>query len=343
MTNSERDRHVRAVRALTRFHFGRRNRRRLRRDAARDRASSNQWGWHENIIGVGVSWKRANGRRHPRAPCITFYVLRKEPRRRLLPRERIPERLDFESVDAGVQTDVVEVPGHFVAHASRVRPVRPGAEVGHVRGGRGTLGPIVQKVGGSTVLALSCSHVLARSGNIEDVGRKIEQPVSENVADAVGTLTEFTVIRAGSLVTADVALAALSVPAASRVLGSTVIPATFSPREAKDFGAIAGAKTVLFGSVTRGAQGDIEAFEATLTIDEMPFVNGPVQLSRVVTYNTSCAKGDSGGLVMSGQAGEKSMILGIHTAGRSDGQMGVFQPIGPIMSRFNLALVTASN
>ena len=78
MTTRERDRHVRAVRALTRFHFGRRTRRRLKRDAARDRASSAQWGWHENIIGIGVSWKREKGRRQRRTPCITFYVLRKE-------------------------------------------------------------------------------------------------------------------------------------------------------------------------------------------------------------------------------------------------------------------------
>lgn len=105
MTTRERDRHVRAVRALTRFHFGRRTRRRLKRDAARDRASSAQWGWHENIIGIGVSWKREKGRRQRRTPCITFHVLRKEPKRRLLPTELIPECLDFQSIDAGVLTD----------------------------------------------------------------------------------------------------------------------------------------------------------------------------------------------------------------------------------------------
>lgn len=232
------------------------------------------------------------------------------------------------------------MPGHFVAHGTRVRPVKPGADVGHVRGGRGTLGPIVQKVGGSTVLALSCSHVLARSGNIEDVGRQIEQPASEGVTDVVGTLTEFSIIRAGSLMTADVALAKLSVPAEPRVFGSNVVPATFSPREAKDYADMAGARTILFGTMNRGAEGDIEAFEATFTIDEIPFVNGAVRFSGLVTYNTRCEKGDSGGLVMSGESGEGSMILGIHTAGRSDGQMGVFQPIGPIMSRLNLALVT---
>ena len=70
----------------------------------------------------------------------------------------------------------------------------------------------------------------------------------------------------------------------------------------------------------------------------MPFVAGHVEFSGLVAYKTRSAKGDSGGLVMSGEPGEQSTVIGIHTAGRSDGKMGLFQPIGPIMAKFGLEL-----
>jgi hypothetical protein len=338
MGKSERMAGVRAVRALTRFHCAGAWRRRFTRDAARDRRASASWGWHENVVGMGVSWKREGGRRNTDALCVTFFVLRKEPKRRLLLRERIPEHLDFESVDGNLATDIVEVPGRPVAHAIKVRPIKPRCEVGHSRGGRGTLGPVVRRIGSTKPLALSCSHVIARSGVLEDFGKRIEQPVSEEVTDVVGNLIEFSILRSGTLVTSDVALATLSVDADPTVLGSTIVPDAASILAAKDFEI--GARTVLFGQVTDGARGEVEAFEATWDIDEMPFVNGPVEFSGLVAYSTRSAKGDSGGLVMSGEPGEESLILGLHTAGRSDGRMGLFQPIGPIMSRLDLELAT---
>jgi hypothetical protein len=339
MAGSEQARNVRAVRALTRFHFAGAERRTFTPAAARDRRATAFWGWHENLVGIGVSWKRERGVRRPHVLCVTFFVLRKEPTRRLLRRQRIPECLELESVDARVLTDVVEVPGRCVAHAGlRVRPVRPRAEVGHMRGGRGTLGPIVRRVGDTKPLALSCSHVIARSGVIEDFGRKIEQPAGGDGMDVIGSLVDFTVIRTGTLVTADVALAALSVEATPAVLGSTLVPGAVSARTAKEFDV--GTRTVLFGHVTNGARGEVEAFESTWEIDEMPFVNGRVEFSGLVAYRTRCARGDSGGLVMSGRVGEESLVHGLHTAGRVDGRMGLFQPIGPILSRFDLRLIS---
>lgn len=288
------------------------------------------------MVGIGVSRKRESGRRSADAACVTFYVLRKEPKHRLLRRERIPECLEFDSVDGDILTDVVELPGRFVAHAPRHRPIRPGAEVGHVRGGRGTLGAVVLQGTSTQPLALSCSHVLARSGKIEEFGRQIEQPVGDNASDVVGSLRDFTVLRSGSLATADVALATLTVDAVPAIVGSEVIPDQASDMQAKDFRV--GMKTVLIGSVSPGARGEVEAFESTFDIDEMPFVTGPVQFSGLVAYRSRCAKGDSGGLVMSGDPAQRSLVLGLHTAGRADGKLGLFQPIGPIMSKFNLRL-----
>jgi hypothetical protein len=327
---------VRAVRALTRFHYAVGRRRKFTRPAARDRRASTSWGWHENVIGMGVSLKREAGQRKADALCVTFYVLRKEPKRRLLGRERIPERLEFESVDGAVLTDVVEVPGRLVAHAPHLRPVQPGAEVGHMRGGRGTLGPLVVQGAGNDPLALSCSHVLARSGRIDDFGKQIEQPVGDSAGDVVGTLIDFTVLKPKTLTTADVAIASLSVAAEPAIAGHQLVPASASAKQAKDFKV--GTKTILFGAVTVGARGEVEAFESTFDIDEMPFVSGPIHFSGLVAYRGRCAKGDSGGLIMSGEPEEKSLVLGLHTAGRSDGKLGLFQPLGPIMTRFNLRL-----
>jgi hypothetical protein len=325
---------------LTRLHY-RPQRHRLKRAAARDRATSAAWGWHENVVGLGVGWKRVEGRRGRGEPCVTFYVLRKEPSRRLLARERIPNCLELASIETEVLTDVVQVPGRFVAHARRERPVRPRAEVGHVRGGRGTVGPIVTKGGSPSVFLLSCSHVIARSGGLIDFGKNVEQPVGDDEADVIGTVTDFTDLSSAGTVTADVALARLTVPAAPAIGGTGIVPTTFSPRAARDFDR--GTRTVLYGHVTNGARGSIEAFESTWEIDEMPFVTGRVHFAGLVAYTTRCAKGDSGGLVMSGRAGEEATVLGIHTAGGADGRMGLFQPIAPIMKKYGLALATAAS
>jgi hypothetical protein len=271
--------------------------------------------------------------------CVTFFVLRKEPKQRLLLRQRIPSRLDLDSVSASVTTDVVEMPGRCVAHAGRIRPLQSRAEVGHARGGLGTLGLIVRKIGTTAPdLALSCSHVLARSGALADFGKSIEQPVKGS-PETVGTLTEdFSTLRSGTLATFDVALARLTVPAATGIAGSTVVPRTFSPKTARDF--TPGEKTVLFGGVSGQVRGKIAAFASTFDIAEMPFVTGHVEFSGLVAYETRSDRGDSGSVVMSGQPGEESVVLGIHTAGRTDGKMGLFQPIGPIMSKFGLELMT---
>lgn len=343
MTNHDHLPGVRAVRALTRFHYAGAERRTFTRDAARDRRASASWGWHENVVGIGVGWKRVDGARITDAFCVTFFVLRKEPVRRLLRRQRIPSRLAFESAEANVMTDVVEVPGRCVAHAgTRVRPVRPGAEIGHSRGGRGTLGLIVRRIGTQAPLALSCSHVIARSGALADFGRSIEQPVGDLGAEIVGVLTDdVTILRSGTLATADVALARLTVDAKSGVVGSMVIPRTVSTKPAGEFAV--GTRTRLFGAVTPDATGRIAAVQSTWDIAEMPFVNGHVEFSDLVAYETRSAKGDSGGLVMSGEPGEESVVFGIHTAGREDGKLGLFQPIGPLMKRFNLELVPSTS
>lgn len=328
---------VRAVGALTRFHCVGAHRRTFSRRAQRDRRHSAAWGWHDNVVGMGVSWKRVHDAIVPEELCVTFFVLRKESPRRLLRRERIPPRLDLDSVEASVITDVIELPGRCVAHGNRIRPLKSRAEVGHARGGLGTLGLIVRKIGTTGPdLALSCSHVLARSGALADFGKSIEQPTGQ-AGETIGSLTDdFSTLRSGTLATFDVALARLTVETATGIEGSPVVPKAISPKAAKDFRP--GERTVLFGSTSGRVEGRIATFASTFDIAEMPFVNGHVEFSGLVAYETRSGKGDSGGVVMSGEPGQESTVLGIHTAGRTDGKLGLFQPIAPIMSKFGLEL-----
>jgi hypothetical protein len=274
----------------------------------------------------------------PNELCVTFFVLRKEPKNRLLVRQRIPSRLEIESASAVVTTDVVAMPGRCVAHGKIVRPLQSGAEVGHTRGGLGTLGLIVRKVGTtSPQFALSCSHVIARSGALAEFGKSVEQPAGA-AGETIGALTDdFSTLRSGTLATFDVALARLSREAATGIVGSAVVPKRVSSKTAKEFKP--GDKTVLFGAVSGEVKGRIAAFESTFDIAEVPFVTGHVEFSGLVAYETRSAKGDSGGAVLSGQPGDESIVLGIHTAGRTDGKLGLFQPIGPIMKKFALELV----
>ena len=266
---------------------------------------------------------------------MTFFVLRKEPKKRLLQRQRIPERLELESADAIVTTDVVQLPGRCVAHAGPTLKSR--MEMGHARGGLGTLGLIVRKIGTTSALALSCSHAIARAGDLLDFGKSVVHPAGSAGA-TVGSLTDdVSTLRSGTLATFDVALARLSSPAVAGIVGSTVLPKQCSTKGAKDFKP--GTKTVLFGAVSGEQRGEVDNFQSTFDIAEMPFVAGHVEFSGLVAYKTRSAKGDSGGLVMSGEPGEQSTVIGIHTAGRSDGKLGLFQPIGPIMAKFGLELM----
>jgi hypothetical protein len=316
-------------------------RRRSGKNAAavrRDRKRTSGWGWRTNIVGVGVGSKRAEGKRTKGPECVTLFVRRKLPESRLLEHERIPQWLELDSGPGRVLTDVIPLGSRPVAHAGRVRPLQPGAEIGHSRGGRGTLGPIVRRIGRNERLALSCSHVLALSGRLFEGILDIEQPVmdgSDNTNDLVGTLVEgFSVLRGGTsaINSHDVAMATLTATADPAVLATGVTPLTASPLSRFTVGT----RTRLQGAVTPDALGRVLAHGATFTIGEMPFVNGVVPFTGLIAYETRCARGDSGAAVM--QDGTQE-LLGLHTAGISEERFGLFQPIGPILERLGLELI----
>jgi hypothetical protein len=306
----------------------------------RDRKRTSGWGWRDNIIGVGVGVKQTGGKRTKDADCVTLFVRQKLPPSRLRRSELVPEWLELESGHGRVLTDLIALGSRPVAHAARVRPLQPGAEIGHSRGGRGTLGPIVRRIGRNEKLALSCSHVLALSGRLFDGIVDIEQPVtdgSDNTNDLVGRVLDgFSVLKSGSSASNrdDVAIAKLSVTADPALLTTGTTPLTASTLSRFPVGT----RTRLQGVVTTDAPGRVLAHGATFTIGEMPFVNGEVPFTGLIAYETRCARGDSGAAVM--QDGTQE-VLGLHTAGIAEERFGLFQPIGPILARLGLELVVA--
>jgi hypothetical protein len=334
-------REIETVRTLTTLHCSQ-HRQNLPPNTAlyRDWAETHAWGWQENIIGFGVSRKRTAGHRVKGQISVTVFVKRKAARAHMLAKEVIPERLTLASVGAEVVTDIVQLRARPVAQAAgQIRPLRPGADIGHRHGLRGTVGLIVRRVGQPEVkLALSCSHVLARSGYDVQINDEVDQPLAP--ANQVGTLDSFsTIFPKNTKNTEDFALAALTVAATPALLGSGTVIQSASQLTAAQFKP--GWKTQRSSLVGSGLNraGTIRAFQSTWTVDHMPFVGSSI-FADVVAYDTPNAEGDSGAAVLNAAGTE---VWGIHFAGSPSDKLGLFLPIGPILQKHHLELVTEAN
>jgi hypothetical protein len=325
---------VKAVRALTRLQYGRRSRGTAGRAAQRDRRLSRDWGWPDNIVGIGASRKQVGGEVLHGTPTVTIFVRRKRPRERLAASERVPELLHLATVGVDVVTDVVEIGSVPQAHAPIVRPLRPGCGGAHFLGEEGTLGLIVTQNGRPDPLILSCSHVLARSG-LAGEGDVIEQPLgAAGITDAVAELTSvFTTLSTAGVNTEDIALARILdvIPRSNILLQSNAAVTSVSPLRADQF--TAGTPTRLLGLMSPDARGNTITSESSFRVRDMPGV-GDVRFTGLVAYRTECAGGDSGALVVSEDA---TTALGLHLAGTPTG-LGLFLPLGPVFENHGLAL-----
>jgi hypothetical protein len=93
----------------------------------------------------------------------------------------------------------------------RVRPLRPGASIGHPDVTAGTLGGFVRRPGTDGLLALSNNHVLAHSNAATEGDPALQPGVADGgtVADRIGALTAFVRLAAGPGNLVDAAVAAL--------------------------------------------------------------------------------------------------------------------------------------
>ncbi len=144
-----------------------------------------------NVVACGVGYK-IKGEQQTDIPSVVVSVIRKEPPEDLSPEDLIPKTVNE------VPTDVIET-GTIVAYGLNrriaMRPVRPGASIGHLNGSGGTLSCIVRR--GADYFMLSNNHVLALVNEAKP-GDPILQPASADggtALDIVGQLTEFIPIR----------------------------------------------------------------------------------------------------------------------------------------------------
>lgn len=326
----------RASEVLTSLHFGRKTSiKRLSKAKGRDRRVTLHWGWRSHIRGIGAGYKRVSGEVDRNVPCLTIYVRRKFPRGRLPEPERIPDRLFLATLGTQVQTDIIEVRNPIVAHAAT--NIQPGQDVAHQFGELGTLGLLARGTASGNVFALGCSHVLARSGVQANPGDFVEHPPlfarTQLDQNEFGKLTRtFTELNSTDTFEEDFALAVVDVPFKIALAGSGVVVDSIADAGQ---GFEVGLGTSIQGFRTNGAPGKVINPQWSGQVQEVPFV-GTVNFSNLVPYSTMCAPGDSGAAVL--QLGT-STVLGLHVAGSSDDQFGLFMPLFQIFKSLDLNLL----
>ncbi len=224
---------------------------------------------------------------------------------------------------------------HHPVMAHSAVNIRPGVEVAHRFGEPGTLGLLVRQGADLTVLAASCSHVLAREG-LASAGDFVEHPMlispGGGEQNEFGRLTStFTILNQSDTFEEDFALAAVDVPhVASLASNGTVINSVADSSQ----GFSPGTPTSLQGFRSPDVSGEIINPEWHGII-EMALV-GDVQFQNLVPYSPGGVAGDSGAAVL--EAGT-STVLGLHVGGSNS--CGLFMPLWPVFQRLGLTLVTS--
>ncbi len=305
----------------------------------KDLSQVTSWHWRSNIIGFAVGEKYANRQPVQGQLCLKFFVREKLAKSRLKPSERIPPQLRLESVEDEIVTDVEPFPGTPVAHGGqRIRPLRPGASIGHFLGTSGTIGLIVKQVNSDKPLLLSCSHILARGG-LAQSGDPIEQPADFDRAvgpnSRVGRLTPFfSRIVPGGLNTIDAALAEIDpgqmVDPSILDIGRPQGVHRLSPSMLAN---MSGVPLLRSGDATGRQSGTLVGVRASFPI-LMPVLGDRIAVFReLAVYRTISSPGDSGSVVLDGRTGG---VLGMHVAGVGD--FGLFTPIQAIFNEFSIDL-----
>jgi hypothetical protein len=146
-----------------------------------------------NVVGVGVGYKTAGGKRTGDLALICSVEVKKS-KKSLSAREVVPEGIQ------GVPTDVLPtgVIRALQSRTSRWRPAPGGVSIGHYLITAGTLGCLVKK--NNKVFILSNNHVLANS-NDAAIGDAILQPGpydgGQPATDTIAHLSEFVSIQFG--------------------------------------------------------------------------------------------------------------------------------------------------
>jgi hypothetical protein len=144
-----------------------------------------------NVVACGVGFK-IRGDEQTSIPSIIVSVTHKEPPQSLGANDLIPQAI------RNITTDVVEtgeIEAYDLDRRLVIRPLRPGASIGHRYGTTGTLGCLVRR--GEQDFILGNNHVLARLNDAK-LGDPILQPGAADggkASDEIGRLATYVPIR----------------------------------------------------------------------------------------------------------------------------------------------------
>lgn len=273
-----------------------------------------------NIVAVGIS-EKITGRKKTGNLTVCFYVVKKQPIRRIAPEHLVPPVLAVDG--AAVFTDVKEVGKIVPQIQKKASPLQSGFSIGHVRVTAGTLGALVRKDG--KLYVLSNSHVLARSGKAK-LGDTILYPGKADGGKAskntIAHLAEFVPFVTGEVFAnrLDAALA-------------EVIPERMDDVDFAIHGARKPLRTIKpkrgmvitkLGRTTGITEAEIEDVNFRVVID-YDGVGRVAFLDQVLCRRYS-EGGDSGSIIVDKKSGR---IIGLHFAGSPQGS--VFTPISTVI------------
>lgn len=279
-----------------------------------------------NIVGIGISRKARLGQETGKL-CICFYVARKRPPSRILPRYMVPPVLASVRGEAAF-TDVKEIGNFSPGYLVQSQPIESGFSVSHISGMTGTVGAIVQRDGARFLL--SNSHVLARNG-LASKGDKVLYPGTADggtdPSNWVATLSYCVpFVRGDAFVNdMDAALAQVfdsSLPDIAYNIANAASPPTVASVSSDMTVTLQGRSS----GITQGKVVDAN-FHFKMPYDGV----GQICFRNQVLCEHYTMDGDSGSLVLDAQTGS---IVGLHF-GQADGGGSVFSPIGPIMDALN--------
>lgn len=144
-----------------------------------------------NVVACGVGFK-IKGVQQTGIPSIVFSVTHKEPPERLSSSDLIPKTIQNVATDV-IETGEIEALG--LNRLLALRPVRPGTSIGHKDGTTGTLACVVRR--GDQYFILSNNHIVARL-NEAKLGDSILQPGAADGGthiDEIGRLAMYAPIR----------------------------------------------------------------------------------------------------------------------------------------------------
>jgi hypothetical protein len=282
---------------------------------------------HPNVVGVGVGYELAGGRRTGRV-CIRVYVRKKLPKASLPADAVLPDSIEGVPIDV-IEDEFVLQQAPTVAiddHRRRQLFMVGGISIGNlVAGGSGTLGISVFDNRTGRELILSNWHVLCRRADCQ-VGEAIIQPGqgggdAGTSRDIVGRLVRWSL---------DNVDAAVAEPTGQRFLFKEVLEIGRVEASAQPSLGMRVRKSGRTTGLTEGTIADVSA-----DINTPGYPSGTITFhSQIVVEGTTTVtdKGDSGSVFVD----DDDRVVGLLYAG--SGQRALANPIDAVLAALDIKL-----